>query len=266
MFNLKKIGTAVAFAALTSFGAGGVNAAIISTSVDYGTVNPLDGTGTQLFNGTLAGPSRSPTSNNSDIISQSNTDDTLGTTTTAGPGTPTGRLTHGASFEDTFVIEPLDFGDPLGRSYVSYNFNTNNNLGGAGNPHIANFAIQIDRDVGGDGGVDFSTKFQITDGSGVLATSVAEIDVIFGDLFVQNPTLGAGGLHFVGNWLFGDKVTFTLTGTVNSLINGETLNANYQANVVAAPIPLPASVLMLVGALAGLGFIGRMKRSRFAAA
>lgn len=224
MFNLKKIGTAVAFVALTSFGAvSGASAANIFALPDGGTIaSPDFGDTLFLRNGT------------SDFV-------------------PGGDLVVGEfeGFTDTFTIAIGDHNAPNPESPLRYNFNVTDDFDNPLNPStigLRNLNFSVERQAGGFG------AFNVVDINGAIAGT----DLTYTDGDGVNI---AALTQFVGPWFDGDVIRWTVTGT-GTLEGG----GAYNITVNAATVPLPASVLMLVGALAGLGFIGRMKRSRFAAA
>jgi len=111
---------------------------------------------------------------------------------------------------------------------VSYSFSVTTENGGT--VGISNLTFQVFRNN------VLNNTFVVTDGSGVLQV---------------------GATFFNPTWNHGDQIRWEVSGTVLSQ------GGSYEAAVTA--VPLPASVLMLVGALAGFGFVGRMKKTRFAA-
>lgn len=203
MFGLKKIGTAVAFVALTSFGAVSAHAATFfpGEPVD----NLVEGITTVLTN-----------------------DETI--------DNARGSLVAGAAFSDTF-------------SFV---------VGAApstpGDPHPVNYIFSVEQEVNPPSTTTFGISdlvFEVLQNGGLVNTNI----------FTNGLGQRTGSANvFFGPWNVGDVITWNVTGTVLAGGGGYTISAT------AAPVPLPASVLMLVGALAGLGFVGRMKKSRFAAA
>lgn len=215
MFNLKKIGTAVAIVALTSFGAISAQAAtVFALPGDAGLVTPdLD-----------------------DVLVLNNSTGIL-------PDGRAGTLSANTAFSNSFSLTVVDAtpGDGPAQN-IKYLFSVTQEFTGTGNSiGIANLTFAVARNGN-------------------------PVDIFSGD--AGNPliyTNGSGAFigattSFIGPWVAGDTIDWTITGT--PLSNG----GSYDITVTAVPVPLPASVLMLIGALAGLGFIGRMKRSRFAAA
>lgn len=214
MFSLKKIGAAVAFAALTSFSASVASAATISFLPGDAIPSPNFENLYVFRNGT------------SDLV-------------------PGGDLTAGLGFDADESTTPDGAADGLGNTF-SFTVDASINPPGTHLPVSYAFSVTFDDGQNGVGIADLtfnvfrdgviSNTFVLTDGSGVSLGS--------------SPT-------FLPTFLDGEVIDWTVSGTV--LANG----GSYQIAVTA--IPLPASVLMLVGALAGLGFVGRMKKSRFAA-
>ena len=204
MFNLKKIGAAVAIAVLTSLGAVSANAAIL-------TFLPGDSIPSPNFDDTLF--FRNGTS---DII-------------------PGGSLAPSTGFDGTtnffeFVVDASI--NPPGISLpVHYEFSVTTENGGT--VGIANLTFNVFRN---SNPVAVNTVV-LTNGSGVLDASQATFDV---------------------SWGHGDTIRWEVSGTV--------LSAGGSYEVAVNAVPLPASVLMLVAALAGFGFVGRMKKTRFTAA
>lgn len=168
-------------------------------------------------------------------------DDPTRHTLTLGDFFQTGDVTLGSNeaFTDTFLFHLPDHTEPLGSQPVFYGFDVT----------FANPATSIQ-------GIRNLT-FTITDetNGGILNIVV----ITDNDGFALGDVSG-GEFNFVASWPAPIDLRVDVSGT--ALENG----GSYSKTISAVEVPLPASVLMLVGALAGLGFVGRVKRSRFAAA
>ena len=156
-----------------------------------------------------------------------------------------GDLQAGQGFDADESTTPNGSADGLGNTFE---FTVDASINPPGIQLPVSYAFSVTTENGGSVGIANLTftvfrnnvqnnQFIVTNGSGLLQV---------------------GATFFSPTWNHNDVIRWEVSGTVLSQ------GGSYEAQVSA--VPLPASVLMLVGALAGFGFIGRMKKTRFAAA